>query len=299
MLFVSVMLLFISVLLFVYLILIKFNQSAIEMDDRVEMLKKIDENQLEEEKNETIASVLTKSLGQMLIKFSPKVKYEKNKLLLQKSGILNDKTPEKYIVQKTMRTIVIAVIMALLFFALTNDITIVVLFVFMTVVIINVSNKFYISKKITKRSVEIIKSLPFTLDLITVSVEAGLSLDGAIGKIVSSIEGPLSYEFGVTLKEIRMGIEKKQALKNMASRVNIKDLSMLLSSLIQADELGVSLGKILRIEGAQLREKRRQAAREKAMKAPVKMLIPLMIFIFPTIFVIILAPAGIRMAEML
>lgn len=143
-----------------------------------------------------------------------------------------------------------------------------------------------------------VKALPYSLDLITVSVEAGLSLDGAITRIVNNISGPLSEEFGKTLKEMRMGIEKKIALRNMSERCDVRDLSVLINALIQADELGVSLGKVLRIESAQLREKRRQAAREKAMKAPVKILFPLIMFIFPAIFVIILGPAVIQMIEM-
>jgi tight adherence protein C len=129
-------------------------------------------------------------------------------------------------------------------------------------------------------------------------VEAGLSLDGAIARIVSNIRGILSEEFSKTLKEMRMGIDKKQALRNMSDRCDVRDLSVLVNALIQADELGVSLGKVLRIEGAQLREKRRQAAREKAMKAPVKILFPLIVFIFPAIFVIILGPAVINMIEL-
>lgn len=143
-----------------------------------------------------------------------------------------------------------------------------------------------------------VKDLPYTLDLITVSVEAGLSLDGAIARIVSNVPGVLSDEFSKTLKEMRMGIDKRQALRNMSDRCDVRDVSILVNALIQADELGVSLGKVLRIEGAQLREKRRQSAKEKAMKAPVKMLFPMIIFIFPGVFVIILGPAVIKMIEM-
>ena len=98
---------------------------------------------------------------------------------------------------------------------------------------------------------------------------------------------------------MRMGIDKKLALRNMSERCDVRDLSVLVNALIQADELGVSLGKVLRIEGSQLREKRSQVAKEKAMKAPIKILFPLMLFIFPAIFIIILGPAVIRMIEIL
>ena len=229
---------------------------------------------------------------------SPSYKSNKHRILLEKAGILKETSAEKWVARKAIITSFFALLIAGITFYLNQNIAYAILFATFVSLLVNMFYKFYISKRISKRGSTIIKTLPFTLDLITVSVEAGLSLDGAIARIVSAIEGPLSEEFGQTLKEMRMGIEKKIALKNMSERVGIKDVSMLLSSLIQADELGVSLGKILRIEGAQLREKRKQAAREKAMKAPIKMLFPLMIFIFPTIFVIVLGPAGISMMEM-
>jgi Flp pilus assembly protein TadB len=158
----------------------------------------------------------------------------------------------------------------------------------------NVIFSFYISSKIESRKSIILKDLPYTLDLITVSVEAGLSFDGAMARVVNNISGELCDEFAKALKEIRMGIQRKTALRNLSDRCDVKELSMLVTSLIQADDLGVSLGKVLRIESANLREHRKQIAREKAMKAPIKMLFPLIFFIFPSIFIIILGPAVIR-----
>ncbi|NDL67330.1 type II secretion system F family protein [Anaerotalea alkaliphila] len=150
-----------------------------------------------------------------------------------------------------------------------------------------------------KRRYRLAKEIPFTLDLITASVEAGLSFEGAMAKVVESIPGELGEEFGKTLKEIKMGIDRKTALKNMAARCEVKDLSTFVTSLIQADTLGVSLGNVLRIESAQIRERRKQAAREKAMQAPIKMLFPLILFIFPSIFVVILGPAVINIMNTL
>jgi tight adherence protein C len=127
-----------------------------------------------------------------------------------------------------------------------------------------------------------------------VSVEAGLSFDGAMTRVINNLSGELCDEFGKSLKEIKMGIQRQEALRNMSERCDVKELSTLVTSLIQADELGVSLGKVLRIEAANLREHRKQSAREKAMKAPIKMLFPLIFFIFPSIFIIILGPAIIK-----
>ncbi|KRQ85778.1 Bacterial type II secretion system protein F domain protein [Caloramator mitchellensis] len=161
-------------------------------------------------------------------------------------------------------------------------------------ILVNTLFNFNLSSRIEKRKRNILRDLPYILDLITVSVEAGLSFDGAIARVIENIKGDLSDEFAKTLKEIRMGIQRKVALKNLSDRCDVREISMLVTSLIQADELGVSLGKVLRIESANLREQRKQIAREKALKAPIKMLFPLIFFIFPTIFTIILGPAVIK-----
>jgi len=137
---------------------------------------------------------------------------------------------------------------------------------------------FYLSKKVNRRKKIIVRELPYTLDLITVSVEAGLSFDGAMARVIVNISGELCDEFSKTLKEIRMGIQRKVALKNMGQRCEVKELSMLLTSLIQADDLGVGLANVLRIESAGLREHRTQVAREAAMKAPIKHAISTYIF---------------------
>lgn len=300
MLYLAVSLMFVATLLFTYFILVSVNKRKIEMAQRVASVENMEKQWIREENEygESVISVILKGLGSFLLKFSPSYKSKKNKDILEKAGILRIMSNEKWVARKAVFMVLFLTLSVVVTLILTEDMVNALMLGLLTVFIINTSFKFYLSKKISKRTQVIVKSLPYTLDLITVSVEAGLSLDGAIGRIVSTIEGPLSEEFGQTLKEMRMGIEKKEALKNMASRVDNRDLSTLLSSMIQADELGVSLGKILRIEGAHLREKRKQAAKEKAMKAPVKMLFPLMFFIFPTIFVIILGPAMIKMADM-
>lgn len=299
MLYISVMAIFISGLFIMYFLLLGINKQSIEMSERLSNVENLDKTWMkyEEPVGESILSVLYNSIGGILMKLSPNSQLKKQKEMLDKAGILKDTTAEKYVARKALLTSIIVILTVLVFLLLGQNIIYSLIVGVFAILLINAFYKFYLAKKVTSRSDFIVKSLPFTLDLITVSVEAGLSLDGAIGRIVNAIEGPLSDEFAQTLKEMRMGIEKKIALKNMSDRVGIKDVSMLLSSLIQADELGVSLGKILRIEGAQLREKRKQIAREKAMKAPVKMLFPLMLFIFPAIFVIILGPAMINIMD--
>lgn len=300
MLYLTITFVFITVMLLTYFILISINKNKIEMVERVAAIENLDKSWANQDENygESVSGLIFKGLGSFLIKLSPNYKSKRNKQLLEKAGVLKETSAEKWVARKAVVTFVVFALMALLSLVFSNNIGIAFILASLAALIVNASYKFYISRKISKRVVEIVKALPYTLDLITVSVEAGLSLDGAIGRIVGAISGPLSDEFGQTLKEIRMGIEKKEALKNMSARIGNKDLSMILSSIIQADELGVSLGKILRIEGDQLREKRKQIAREKAMKAPIKILFPLIFFIFPTIFMVVLGPAVISMIEL-
>lgn len=149
--------------------------------------------------------------------------------------------------------------------------------------------------KIAKRKVSIQKDLPDVLDLLTVSVEAGLGFDGALAKLAEKMKGALVDEFNRVLQEIRMGIARREALVAMGTRCEVPDLSLFTTSLVQADQLGVSIGNVLRVQSASMRQKRRQRAEEQAMKAPIKMLLPLVLFIFPSLFVVLLGPAVIQM----
>jgi len=205
-------------LLLSYFILIGVNKSKIEMTERVTSIENLDKSWLqhEEEYGESVSSLVFKGLGSFLIKFSPSAKSNKHKKLLEKAGVLRETTAEKWVARKAVIVAVLTVFLGLLVAIMNGNLSMAFLVSLLTAMLVNTMYKFYLSKRITKRTVEIVKALPYTLDLITVSVEAGLSLDGAIGRIVNTIHGPLSEEFGQTLKEMRMGIEKKEALKNMS-----------------------------------------------------------------------------------
>lgn len=148
-----------------------------------------------------------------------------------------------------------------------------------------------------KRKEAMIKSLPDILDLINVSVEAGLGFDAALQKVVDKTSGPLTEEFEHTLSEINIGKPRREALRDMADRVKVDDVTTFLGSIIQADQLGVSITNVLRIQSQQVRDNRRMRAEEAAQKAPIKILIPLVIFIFPTILVVLLGPAIITLMD--
>lgn len=153
------------------------------------------------------------------------------------------------------------------------------------------AGKYYLTARIRIRQEAIQKELPEVLDLLTVSIDAGLGFDAALSRVVEKSGGALCDELRKTLKEIQMGKSRRQALKDLGDRTGVEDLLTFVGSMIQADQLGVSISKVIRTQAAQIRQKKRQRIEEKAMKAPVKMLIPLVLFIFPTIFIVLLGPA--------
>lgn len=148
-----------------------------------------------------------------------------------------------------------------------------------------------------QRQQEIEKKLPDVLDLLTVSVEAGLGFDAALLKVVEKQKGALAEELFKVLQEIKMGRPRRDALRDLSKRNSVEDLSNVVASLVQADQLGISIGGVLRNQSQQIRQKHRQRAEEKAQKAPVKIMIPLVFFVFPSVFIVILGPAVIQIIQ--
>jgi tight adherence protein C len=153
---------------------------------------------------------------------------------------------------------------------------------------------FYIKQRIQVRQEAVRRALPDVLDLLTVSIEAGLGLDGAILKVVEKMKGVLPQEFRRVLQEVKVGKPRREALKDMAFRLDVDDLSTFIGAVLMAEQMGVQLANVMRLQAQEIRSKRRQQAEEQAMKAPVKMLIPLVFFIFPAIFVVLLGPAVLK-----
>ena len=158
---------------------------------------------------------------------------------------------------------------------------------------------FFVSQRIRARRERIKAQLPDALDLLAVSVEAGMGFDGAVAKLVEQMDGPLIEEFELTLSEMRIGETRSDALKKMAERVGTVEVSGFVRALVQADQFGISLGRILRVQAADTRLRRQAAAEERAMKAPIKMLFPTVLFIFPAMFLVILGPAFLNIAKVL
>jgi tight adherence protein C len=149
----------------------------------------------------------------------------------------------------------------------------------------------WLSSRIKRRQNNIIKALPDALDLLVICVEAGLGFDMAMGKVYEKWENELAIAFGRVLREIQLGKLRREALRDMARRMDVPDVTAFVAAIIQADQLGVSMSKILRVQSDQMRTKRRQRAQEKAHQAPVKMMLPMVFLIFPTIWIVLLGPS--------
>ncbi|MBI3751622.1 MAG: type II secretion system F family protein [Chloroflexi bacterium] len=151
--------------------------------------------------------------------------------------------------------------------------------------------EFWLRGRIKARQKGILMTLPDALDLLTISVRAGLAFDAALGKVVEKMKGPLVDEFRRALAEVRVGKSRREALRDIVPRTEVQPLTNFVGAIIQAEQLGVSISKVLQVQSEQLRIERRQRAEEQAAKAPIKMLFPLVGCIFPSLFVVILGPA--------
>ncbi len=149
----------------------------------------------------------------------------------------------------------------------------------------------WLKSKITRRQQSIVRALPDALDLLVICVEAGLGFDAAMGKVFEKWDNELAIAFGRVLREIQLGKMRRDAMRDMANRMDVPDVTAFVAAIIQADQLGVSMSKILRVQSDQMRVKRRQRAQEKAHQAPVKMMLPMVFLIFPSIWIVLLGPS--------
>ena len=155
----------------------------------------------------------------------------------------------------------------------------------------------WLSRKIGDRRKSMQKALPDVLDMLVISVEAGLGFDSALARVVQTVPGPLSEEFFRMLQETRVGVARRDAMRHLSERTDLDELRSFLLAMMQAEAFGVSIARVLRVQADEMRVKRRQRAQEKAFAAPVKIVFPLVFCIFPALFVVLLGPAGIQIAS--
>jgi tight adherence protein C len=243
---------------------------------------------------ERVMQPLTTQIAKVMFKVNPKASSESVAKKLMAAGMRNA-SPNGFIASQGLFALGAGFFGLLLFGAAKPSMA--PLFGVLMGVLGFMAPTFVLNAKVRSRQAAVAAELPDALDLLSVSVEAGLGFDGAVQKLTEHMKGPLIEEFELALGEMRIGEGRQEALKKMAERSASPEMASFVRAIIQADQLGISLGRILRIQAGDTRLKRQLLAEEKAMKAPIKMLFPTVAFIFPAMFIVILGPAFLNLSK--
>ncbi len=252
----------------------------------------LEEIEMSQPFSERVLLPLIRQVGQMTTRFTPEAALEATQHKLDLAGNPGNIDPKMFMAIRIIAAVGLGFVL-LLAFSLSpepnwvQNLALAGLFVALGYYLPDL----WLSSKITRRQDEVVKALPDALDLLTVCVEAGLGFDAAMGKLTEKWENDLALAFGRVLQEVRLGKTRREALRDMSYRLDVPDVTSFIAAVLQAEQLGVSMGKILRIQSDQMRIKRRQRAEQKAHQAPIKMLFPMALLIFPTIWLVLLGPA--------
>jgi tight adherence protein C len=235
---------------------------------------------------------LFKKLADFAAQFTPEQQIEETRKQLELAGKAQTTDPRTFFGTRIMMTLLFGVGAFILFFIISKQSALnAILFTGGFTALGYYLPALQLKGQISRRQNNIVKALPDALDLLTICVEAGLGFDAAMGKVYEKWDNDLAMAFGRVIQEIQLGKLRREALRDMSSRMDVPDVTSFTAAIIQADQLGVSISKILRIQSDQMRVKRRQRAQEKAQQAPVKMLIPMVFLIFPSIWIVLLGPS--------
>jgi tight adherence protein C len=239
---------------------------------------------------------LFNALAKLVTRFTPEQQIESTRKQLELAGKAQTTDARTFFGTRIMLTVLMGGLGFFLFFIVTHQSPLnAILLTALFTAIGYFLPAMQLSSQIKRRQNNILKALPDALDLLTICVEAGLGFDAAMGKVYEKWDNELATAFGRVLQEIQLGKLRREALRSMAQSMEVDDVTSFTAAIIQADQLGVSIAKILRIQSDQMRVKRRQRAQEKAQQAPVKMLIPMVFLIFPSIWIVLLGPAIIQL----
>jgi tight adherence protein C len=240
---------------------------------------------------------IARSLGQIAIRFTPQNALQSTAKKLELAGTPAQLDPTMFLAMQFIAAVLFGGLIALLFTALHTGFTIGIrlLLIAITTFVGFYFPQIWISSVISQRQHSVRKAMPDALDLLTICVEAGLGFDAAMAKVSEKWENELSLAFARVLQEINLGKLRRDALRDMAERIGIGEMTSFVAAVIQSEMLGVSMAKVLRIQSDQMRVKRRQMAEEEAHKAPIKMLIPMALLIFPSLMIVLLTPAALKL----
>lgn len=239
---------------------------------------------------------IIRRISEFLVRFTPQKTLESTTRLLELAGNPRNMRAAEFIVVRGVFTVFFAALVFLMMSRLGSaEIGKRLLYTLGAAVLGWFLPFMLLRSMVDRRKDAIIKKLPDALDLMTICVDAGLTFNAAMQKVDEKWDDPLANEFGRVIHEMQLGKSRRQSLRDMADRMDVPDVTSFIAAVLQADQLGVGIGKILRIQSEQMRVRRRQRAEEKAQQAPVKMLFPMVFLIFPSIFVVLLGPAGFQM----
>lgn len=241
--------------------------------------------------SERVVKPLAAYLASAVGRLTPARSYDEIRKKLVLAGNPNGMAPSDFMGMQGLSILVMGLFGLVLFVLLRQSSSKAILVVGFLLVFGYLYPRTWLSRKVKTRQRLLKEQLPDSLDLLTIMVEAGLGFDAALARLVDKAQNELSQEFALVLSEIRLGTSRRDALRQLGGRTNVEDVATFVTSLVQADQLGVSISRVLRVQSAQMRIKRRQRAEEAAHKAPIKMLFPLAFLIFPAMFIIILGPA--------
>ena len=242
--------------------------------------------------SQRIVLPLLNGLAQFMARFTPQRSLESARHNLELAGNPYSLTASQFWAARAAAAVILGGLITVLMFVTSQPWTQRILYPVLATAIGFFLPVLWLSSQVSRRKNSIIKALPDALDLLTVCVEAGLGFDAAMQKVTEKWKDDLALAFGRVLQEIRLGKIRREALRDMADRMDVTDVTSFVAAIIQADQLGVSIAKVLRIQSDQMRVRRRQRAEEKAHQAPIKMLFPMVFLIFPSIYLVLLGPAA-------
>jgi tight adherence protein C len=266
-------------------------QERLAQYDDKELPQSLEEIELSLSFRDRVLLPLMKQLANITTRFTPQKQLEETRHQLELAG--NQMDPAAFFAMRIAITIVFGLGAFVVFFLGSSSTApgTALLYTLGATGLGYILPAMYLKSKIQRRQEGIWKALPDALDLLVICVEAGLGFDMAMGKVYEKWDNDLAIAFGRVLREIQLGKMRRDALRDMSGRMDVPDVTAFIAAIIQADQLGVSMSKILRVQADQMRVKRRQRAQEKAHQAPVKMMLPMVFLIFPSLWIVLLGPS--------
>ena len=274
------------------------------LDDRLEEMAtlgqpiSLEKLELSQPFTERVIKPMMQSLSALIQRTTPQQLLEQARHQLEMAGVINKIKPAQFVGIRLVTTVVGAIV-GIILAGSSEDSGLgqKLLMIGGGIVFGYIVPQYMLTSQIRKRQESVLKALPDALDLLTICVEAGLGFDAAMSKVADKWDNELSLAFTRAVQEMQLGKLRREALRDMASSLDVGDVTSFVAAIVQADQLGVSMAKVMRIQSEQMRMKRRQRAEEKARQAPVKIMLPLVFFIFPTILIVLLGPAILQIKE--